>query len=320
MNWQDAVENACRHTLSLPPDAALPAPTIPDCPETRLQVANETTLEAARRLVDGGARVLALNFANGIQPGGGFLNGARAQEEVLCRSSALYLTLRGDPMYESHRRRPLPDSSAWAILSPEVPVFRRDDGTPLDQPWPLSVLTCAAPYAPTVGQPLAGELLQARIQRVLAIARAYDYPTLVLGAWGCGAFENDPERTARDFREALAETFAGSFAEVVFAIADWSPERRFLAPFREVFATDEQRFTQPTGCALTTHSITPLDRNRSNATGTGSPPSQRQRAQHQIPRTLGQRHQHQEAPERLAQQAGDQRQRIADDRHPTQQQ
>ena len=173
VNWKNAVESACSRTISLPPDAALPTPTIPDVPETRLQVANETTLEAARRLAEGGARVLALNFANGIQPGGGFLNGARAQEEVLCRSSALYLTLRGDPMYESHRQRPLPDSSAWAILSPEVPVFRHDDGTPLDQPWPLSVLTCAAPYAPTVGQPRAGDLLQARIQRVLAIARAY---------------------------------------------------------------------------------------------------------------------------------------------------
>ncbi|WP_295401464.1 TIGR02452 family protein [uncultured Thiocystis sp.] len=238
VSWKDAVENACARTLSLPPDAELPVSTIPAFPETRLQVANETTLEAARRLTEGGARMLALNFANGIQPGGGFLNGARAQEEVLCRTSALYLTLRGDPMYEAHRRRALPDASDWAILSPEVPVFRRDDGTPLDQPWRLSVLTCAAPYAPTVGQPRAGDLLQARIQRVLAIAHAYDYPALVLGAWGCGAFENDPERTARDFREALAETFAGAFAEVVFAIADWSPKRRFLAPFREAFATD----------------------------------------------------------------------------------
>jgi uncharacterized protein (TIGR02452 family) len=164
---------------------------------------------------------------------------------VLCRSSALYLTLRGDPMYAAHRRRPLPDSSAWAILSPAVPVFRRDDGTPLDQTWRLSVLTCAAPYAPTVGQPRAGDLLQARIQRVLAIARAYDYPALVLGAWGCGAFGNDPERTARDFREALTEAFAGAFTEVVFAIADWSPERRFLAPFREVFATDDSGSHDP---------------------------------------------------------------------------
>ncbi len=57
----------------------------------------------------------------------------------------------------------------------------------------------------------------------------------VLGAWGCGAFGNNPARTARDFHTALAGEFAGAFAEVVFAIADWSPERGFLAPFAEEF-------------------------------------------------------------------------------------
>lgn len=105
-------------------------------------------------------RPLALNFANGIYPGGGFLGGARAQEEVLCRSSALYQTLVDDPMYEEHRRRPLPDSTDWAIYSPDVPVFRMDDGTALHHPWLLSFITCAAPYAPVIGQPQAGDLLQ----------------------------------------------------------------------------------------------------------------------------------------------------------------
>ncbi|RMF58961.1 MAG: TIGR02452 family protein, partial [Calditrichaeota bacterium] len=183
-------------------------------------------------------KVVASNFANGIHPGGGFLSGARAQEEVLCRSSALYQTLVGDPMYEAHRKRPQPDSTDWAILSPDVPVFRTDDGTPLEEPWLLSFITCAAPYAPTVGQPRSGDLLQRRIHRVLAIARAYGYAALVLGAWGCGAFGNDPHRTARDFRQALETEFDGAFSDVVFAITDWSPERRFLGPFRDVFASN----------------------------------------------------------------------------------
>ena len=56
------------------------------------------------------------------------------------------------------------------------------------------------------------------------------------GAWGCGAFENDPNRTATDFRLALEGEFSESFSDVVFAIADWSSERRFLGPFRDVFA------------------------------------------------------------------------------------
>jgi uncharacterized protein (TIGR02452 family) len=70
---------------------------------------------------------------------------------------------------------------------------------------------------------------------VLAIAQAYGYDTLVLGAWGCGAFGNDAHRTARDFRAALEGPFSGAFVHVVFAVTDWSPERRFLGPFREVF-------------------------------------------------------------------------------------
>jgi uncharacterized protein (TIGR02452 family) len=57
----------------------------------------------------------------------------------------------------------------------------------------------------------------------------------VLGAWGCGAFRNDPARTARDFREALLGPFLGAFREIAFAVVDWSPERRFLGPFRAAF-------------------------------------------------------------------------------------
>jgi uncharacterized protein (TIGR02452 family) len=88
-----------------------------------VQVANETTLGASRRLVEGGHRPLALNFANGIHPGGGFLSGARAQEEVLCRSSVVSLTLVGDPMYDDHRKRPRPDSTDCAIILPTCRCF-----------------------------------------------------------------------------------------------------------------------------------------------------------------------------------------------------
>lgn len=236
VDWSTAVTAAKAATQSLPPDAALPTAPPPAFATTRVRVINAMTLDAAWRLTMTGARVLALNFANGIQPGGGFLQGNRAQESVLCRSSALFATLEGDPMYAAHAARVEPDSTDWAILSPDVPVFRDDSGTALDVPWALSILTCAAPYAPTIGQPRAGDLLARRIQRVLAIARAYDYSALVLGAWGCGAFHHDPARTARDFRVAL-EAHTGEFAQVVFAIADWSAERRYLGPFREVFAS-----------------------------------------------------------------------------------
>ena len=231
----DAVSAAMAKRVSIPPDTELSSSSAKLHPVTRVQVSNETTFGASRRLVDAGMRPLALNFANGIQPGGGFLGGARAQEECLCRSSALYVTLRGDEMYASHRNREIADSTDWCIVSPDVPVFRGDDGSALDEPWQVSVVTCAAPVATRVGQPLAGDLLQLRIHRVLAVARSFGYEALVLGAWGCGAFRGDSERTARDFRSALEGEFDGAFSDVVFAITDWSAERRFLRPFARVF-------------------------------------------------------------------------------------
>jgi len=235
VDWKADVEQAAAAKLSLPPDAPLPTPSPERLPETDVLVANETTLGAARRLGDAGLRALSLNFANGVAPGGGVLTGARAQEETLCRSSALLRTLEGDPMYDAHRQGAPSESSDWVILSPDVPVFRRDDGA-VTELWRTSFATCAAPYAPHVGQPRSGDLLARRIRRLLAVAHAYGFDVLVLGAWGCGAFGNDPVRTARDFRKVLEGEFDGAFRQVTFAITDWSPDRKFLGPFRDAFS------------------------------------------------------------------------------------
>ncbi len=77
--------------------------------------------------------------------------------------------------------------------------------------------------------------MKRRIHRVLEIARAYGYEALVLGALGVRSVRNDPVVTAQDFRAAFTTDYSGSFLEVVFAITDWSPERRFLGAFRDVF-------------------------------------------------------------------------------------
>jgi uncharacterized protein (TIGR02452 family) len=240
----EALQHAVAAKVSIPPDAPLSA-TDAGTPAEKLviSVENDTTLNVSRRLLDQGRRPLALNFAAPTHPGGGFLSGDRAQEENIARSSGLYATLIGDAMYDYHRSHHDPAATDWAILSPDVPVFRGDSGQLLPVPWLLSILTCAAPQARRMegGTGEAAKLLRARIHRVLSIAWAYGYRDLVLGAWGCGAFGCDPTTTAADLRDALLGPFLGAFETVVFAITDWSPERRYLAPFRDAFATEKEQ-------------------------------------------------------------------------------
>src|SRR4029079_17252471 len=80
-------------------------------------------------------------------------------------------------------------------------------------------------------------VMAARVARALAICAAEGNRHLVLGAWGCGVFGNDPAVVARAFGAELDGAYAGAFDEVVFAVLDWSPERRFIRPFVQRFAS-----------------------------------------------------------------------------------
>ena len=231
------VGDAVARKVSLPPGAALPARPAP-VGMRLISVENDTTLSVARRLAADG-RTLALNFAASTHPGGGFLNGARAQEENLTRSSGLYSTLEGDPFYDHHRHLGDAAASDWTILSPDVPVFREDDGTFLEQPWLCTILTCAAPVASRLPGRDLTPLLRGRIERILAVSAGSGCRALVLGAWGCGAFKNDGRTVATLFRDALAGPYRDAFETVAFAITDWSPERRFLGPFRDAFGAGQ---------------------------------------------------------------------------------
>ena len=213
----------------------------------RVEVTGETTIAAARRLVqvEGAPGVMALNFASARNVGGGFLGGARAQEEDLCRASGLYLCLTEQPdYYEANRRQPSALYTDHAIWSPGVPVFA-EDGALLEEPFLCSFLTSPAPNAGAAldrgeSRGAIRRALFARARQVIAIAADRGHRTLVLGAWGCGVFRNDPSQVAGWFREWLADggPYASAFETVVFAVLDSSPERRFLGPFEERFGAD----------------------------------------------------------------------------------
>lgn len=215
---------------------------------TSYEVTGESSLEAAHRMTTADpAPVAVLNFASARNPGGGHLNGAQAQEEALCRSSALYRCLSGDRIfrefYAHHRADRDPFYTDRVIHSPAVPVFRDDRGRLLETPCTTGFLTAAAPNAGvirrTAPERAAGipSALASRAERVLETAAAHGYRRLVLGAWGCGVFQNDPGQVAGVFRELLVKgRFEGHFGEVVFAVLDRTKNATTRAAFERTFS------------------------------------------------------------------------------------
>ncbi len=246
VSLQDAVERAREGTVLYRPGdfnrLLLPEPLAGQRPP-RIEVTPEKTGAASRRLVEaeGMTDVAALNFASAKNPGGGFLGGAKAQEEDLSRCSALYpclLTQR--EYYDANRAQRSPLYTDHIIYSPEVPFFRDERLTLLEQPFRVSIITAPAPNAGAARRnaphlvPRVREVLQARALKVLQVAEDQGHRTLVLGAWGCGVFRNDPAGVAEAFAQALA-ALPGAFDRVVFAVWERGGDGPNLRAFQARF-------------------------------------------------------------------------------------
>lgn len=207
----------------------------------QVEVTEETTLQAAQRLKN--ERTLCLNFASAKNAGGGFLSGSQAQEESLARSSALYICQTSQPeMYEFNRRLTTCLYSDHMILSRDVPIFRDDDGALVDEPFTTAFLTVPAVNAGAVRRNEPENVAQieptmcARLRKILVLARHFEYSNLVLGAWGCGVFANEPSFVARLFADELRSDgeFGRSFKRVVYAIYDSTPDKNVLRAFENI--------------------------------------------------------------------------------------
>lgn len=214
---------------------------------TRFRVINATTLSCARRLIESNpqADVLCHNFASAKKPGGGFLGGSQAQEESLARASGLYRCIAptteyydanwncGTCLYTDHM-----------IYAPRVPVFRDDQDQLLEEPYCISMITAPAVNAGAVrrNEPhnvsRIAPVMIARIEKLLSIAVIHGHRQMVLGAWGCGVFRNDPANVADWFHQHLGESgsFADAFELVVFAVL--TPSDEVIRPFYDAFGND----------------------------------------------------------------------------------
>lgn len=218
----------------------------PKFSNTVFTVKNETTLMGAEFMAQTQQfeKIGVLNFASAKNPGGGFLRGAQAQEESLARSSGLYKSLLKCPeFYDYHRANRSLLYSDRMIYSPGCPVFKKDDGTLLSTSYIVDFITSPAPNAGEIEkqQPedkdKITEVVYVRGAKLLSLAAYHQCDALVLGAWGCGVFRNDPAIVAQMFADLLLANgqFSGRFKSILFSVLDTRGERKIYREFSNRF-------------------------------------------------------------------------------------
>ena len=197
--------------------------------KTLITVTKGRTFETAMILHknNGDTKIAVHNFASATNPGGGVIHGSRAQEEALCRCSTLYPALNTKEnwrrYYDFHRKRNDSIYTDACIFTPNVIICKSDVDLPQRLPrenWvTVDVMTCAAPNLRYFDLSDA-ELLkihEMRGRHMLTILAHHGAEIFVTGAFGCGAFANNPEVVAQAYKNILPD-FDGCFKEIVFAI------------------------------------------------------------------------------------------------------
>lgn len=221
----------------------------PQLSHTEFTVRNETTLMGAEIMAETQQfeKIGVLNFASAKNPGGGFIRGAKAQEESLARSSGLYKSLLKCPeYYDFHRSNRSLLYSDRMIYSPSCPIFRKDDGNLLSKSHLVDFITSPAPNAGEVAKKQSQdkgkirEVLYIRGAKLLSLAAYHRCDALVLGAWGCGVFRNDSAMVAQMFADLLLANgqFLGRFKSVLFSVLDTREERKIFTEFFNRFGSD----------------------------------------------------------------------------------
>lgn len=198
-------------------------------------VSKAATFEAAKKY----DHPVVLNFANAFYPGGNVFKGSFSQEESLCRCSTLYQNLSTPytlaKFYIPHRLNVTALHNDDIIYTPDVIVFKSDNYTELSKPFEVNVITCAAPNLNNI-EISEEELLalhEKRARAILNVARFYDNKNIILGAFGCGSFKNDPNIVAKAYKNVLDE-YMHSFENIEFAIYSHNDTVNYDA-FKKVF-------------------------------------------------------------------------------------
>lgn len=185
-------------------------PILEDCVEKpNITITDSDSVSTLRlhRIIGGkSAKIAVLNFASATRPGGGYTSGSSAQEEDLCRASTLYPVISNskfeDFYYLGYNTYPRYTNNL--IYCKDILFFRHQNGTMTDEYVTADVITCAAPNCSGTSYiHNIEEILNMRAAAIIAAASANNIETLILGAFGCGVFKNDPSLVANAFKIAL---------------------------------------------------------------------------------------------------------------------
>ena len=208
----------------------------------------ERTLESVKKYYvsnDKKSKIGVLNFANAKKPGGFVLNGARAQEESICRSSTLYLCLNTEFLKENFYsiKNEKKSENDRIIYTPNILVFKTDDDTLSqmlnEKDWyNIDVISCAAhnQKANKIENEKLKKINYIKIKAIIECAVENKVDNLILGAFGCGEFANDPQLVSKIFKKILIdEEYYKFFENVHFAIFTPLGKTKNINEFKKTF-------------------------------------------------------------------------------------
>lgn len=174
------------------------------------------TIDQYNNLVKNGYNPVLLNMADPSLPGGCVNMGASAQEENIFRRTNYFMTL-------SMSFYPILNSDT--IYSKDVVLFRSSEetGYTFIEPTLINIIACPSIRHPELDKerriknPEDLELQYAKISMIFKTAIYHGHDSIVLSAFGCGAFRCPPKQVAYLFKRAIEE-YACYFKKIVFAI------------------------------------------------------------------------------------------------------
>ena len=180
--------------------------------ECIIEVEDMDTFDCAIDLCEAGYHPLVLNMASDYKPGGGVRSGKTAQEECLFRRSNAHLT---------HPESWYPLEWNNVIFSPCVTIIKDSEYNLMKAEYDVGMIAVAGIRKPRLEHGLYSEddrhLVNLKIESIFKIAINHGYDSLVLGALGCGVFQNPPEEVASIFKVML-NTYKKHFKKIVFAV------------------------------------------------------------------------------------------------------